>query len=296
MQNLVTIGEFSRLSHLTAKALRHYHEVGLLVPDRIDSSGYRRYSTAQVPQAQLVRRLRELDMPVPDVKAVLSAPDEQSRDRAIAEHLQRMEESLGRTAQLVASLRTLLRPEEEPIDVEYRTVTDTTVFGIGAKVGKGEIESWCGEAFPRLYEALAATGTDPAGPGAACYGEDFFSDELGDVLAYVPIAVPAPDRNGAATATLPAGRFAVAVHRGGYHDIDRTYGRLGSHVAENDNALPLPIREHYLIGPNHTADSNEFRTEVWWPIRPTATAPNSPTPTSTASTPATDQPTSALEA
>ena len=72
MQNLVTIGEFSRLSHLTAKALRHYHEVGLLVPDRIDSSGYRRYSTAQVPQAQLVRRLRELDMPVPDVKAVLS--------------------------------------------------------------------------------------------------------------------------------------------------------------------------------------------------------------------------------
>ena len=296
MQNLVTIGEFSRLSHLTAKALRHYHEVGLLVPDRIDSSGYRRYSTAQVPQAQLVRRLRELDMPVPDVKAVLSAPDEQSRDRAIAEHLQRMEESLGRTAQLVASLRTLLRPDEEPIDVEYRTVTDTTVFGIGAKVGKGEIESWCGGAFPLLYEALAATRTDPAGPGAACYGEDFFSDDLGDVLAYVPIAVPAPDRNGAATVSLPAGRFAVAVHRGGYHDIDRTYGRLGSHVAANDTALSLPIREHYLIGPNHTADSNEFRTEVWWPISPTGTAAISTTPTSTASTPATEQPTSSLEA
>ena len=286
MQNLVTIGEFSRLSHLTAKALRHYHEVGLLVPDRIDSSGYRRYSTAQVPQAQLIRRLRELDMPVPDVKAVLSAPDEQSRDRAIAEHLQRMEESLGRTAQLVASLRTLLRPEEEPIDVEYRTVTDTTVFGIRANVSKGDIERWCGEAYPRLYEALAATRTDPAGPGAACYGEDFFSDDQGDVLAYVPIAVPAADHNGAATMTLPAGRFAIAVHRGGYHDIDRTYGRLGSHVAENDNSLPLPIREHYLIGPNHSADSNEFRTEVWWPIRPTGTTP----------TFATDQPTSSLEA
>jgi DNA-binding transcriptional MerR regulator len=285
MQNLVTIGEFSRLSHLTAKALRHYHEVGLLEPDRIDPSGYRRYSTAQVPQAQLVRRLRELDMPVADVKAVLSAPDEQARDRAIAEHLQRMEESLGRTAQLVASLRSLLRPEEEPIDVEYRTVPATTVFGIGATVGRGEIESWCGEAFPRLYEALAATRTDPAGPGAASYGEDFFTGGLGDVLAYVPIAVPAPDQSGAATTTLPAGRFAVAVHRGGYHDIDRTYGRLGSHVAGNDHALPLPIREHYLIGPNHTADDNDFRTEVWWPIRPTGTV----------ATPSAEQPTSSPE-
>ena len=249
-----------------------------------------------MPQAQLVRRLRELDMPVPDVKAVLAAPDEQSRDRAIAEHLQRMEETLGRTAQLVASLRTLLRPEEEPIDVEYRTVTDTTVFGIGAKVGRSEIESWCGEAFPRLYEALAATRTDPAGPGAASYGEDFFSDDLGDVLAYVPIAVPAPDRNGAATVSLPAGRFAVAVHAAAITTSTAPTAGWAVTSPQNDTALSLPIREHYLIGPNHTADSNEFRTEVWWPIRPTGTASISTTQTSTASTPATDQPTSSLEA
>ena len=143
-----------------------------------------------------------------------------------------MEESLGRTAQLVASLRTLLRPDEEPIDVEYRTVTDTTVFGIGAKVGKGEIESWCGEAFPRLYEALAATRTDPAGPGAACYGEDFFSEDwvTCSPTSRSPSLAPDRERRGDGR-RLPAGRFAVAVHRGGYHDIDRTYGRLGSHVA-----------------------------------------------------------------
>ena len=51
--------------------------------------------------------------------------------------------------------------------------------------------------------------------------------------------------------SLPAGRFAVAVHAGGFDEIDRSYGRLGSHVAENDDPLPEPIREHYLVGPDH---------------------------------------------
>jgi len=76
----LTIGEFARLTHLTVKALRHYHDVGLLEPARIDgSSGYRRYDSTQVAAAQLVKRLRELDMPLPDVKAVLAAPDAVSR-------------------------------------------------------------------------------------------------------------------------------------------------------------------------------------------------------------------------
>jgi DNA-binding transcriptional MerR regulator len=48
----VAIGEFSRLTHLTVKTLRHYHEQGLLVPYAVDgTSGYRRYSVDQVPDA-----------------------------------------------------------------------------------------------------------------------------------------------------------------------------------------------------------------------------------------------------
>ena len=71
MQRL-TIGAFSRLSHLSIKTLRYYHEVGLLEPAIVDpDSGYRYYRPGQAPSAQLVRRFRDLGMPVADVKAVL---------------------------------------------------------------------------------------------------------------------------------------------------------------------------------------------------------------------------------
>ncbi|MET0965242.1 MAG: MerR family transcriptional regulator [Nakamurella sp.] len=279
----VTIGEFARITHLTVIALRHYHEVGLLVPESIDSTGYRRYGLAQVEQAQLVRRLRQLEMPVPDVAAVLAAPDEHTRDAAIAEHLSRMEATLGRTAQVVASLRQLLQPVGSPLEVENRTVAASSVLGMRAEVARPAVGDWCGVTFEALYESIAVAGIDPAGPGGATYSVDFFERDLGEVLAFIPVAaVPAgaiSALNGALNgqmlaqapqievATLPAGRFAVAVHAGGYSDIDRSYGRLGSHVAVHDHPEPFPIREHYLVGPPQQNEL-DFRTEIWWPIRP----------------------------
>ena len=74
MSGRVTIGDFSRASHLSIKTLRHYHEVGLLEPAEVDpGNGYRYYAEAQIPQAQVIRRLRGLQMPVAEVRAVLSA-------------------------------------------------------------------------------------------------------------------------------------------------------------------------------------------------------------------------------
>jgi effector-binding domain-containing protein len=243
----------------------------------VDSTGYRRYGVAQVQQAQLVRRLRLLDMPVPDIKAVLAADDETARDAAIAQHLQRMEETLGRTTQVVASLRSLLRPPGDPLAVEYRTVPATTVIGIRAKVRRADVGAWCGTAFPRIEAAVAAAGTDPAGPGGATYDAAFFEQDIGEVLVFVPVAQPIPGPGdagpeGIESLVLPAGRFSVAVHAGGYEDIDRTYGRLGSHVAEHDDPLPEPIREHYLVGPDRTPQQHDYRTEIWWPIRSHAAA------------------------
>ena len=61
----VSIGDFSRMTHLTVKTLRYYHDVGLLAPATIDNmTGYRYYAKSQVPIAQVIRRFRALGMPV----------------------------------------------------------------------------------------------------------------------------------------------------------------------------------------------------------------------------------------
>ena len=80
MSATLSIGEFSKLTHLSVKALRHYHDVGLLVPAAVDSeSRYRRYDTSQTHDAQLIRRLRALDMPIDAIRNVITAADGEAR-------------------------------------------------------------------------------------------------------------------------------------------------------------------------------------------------------------------------
>ena len=76
MRARLSIGEFSKMTYLSVKALRHYHDVGLLEPATIDpSSGYRFYDPGQVATAQAIRRFRDLDMPIDEVRAIIDAPD-----------------------------------------------------------------------------------------------------------------------------------------------------------------------------------------------------------------------------
>lgn len=266
MRSGVSIGEFSRLCHLSAKTLRHYHDIALLVPAAVDAStGYRRYSTAQVGDAHLIRRLRELDMPLADIRSVLDERDPGARDRALARHLDRMEAELTRTRDVVVSLRRLLGvPPNVPVG--HRRSPSTTVLRIGARLARSEVSGWCAETFPALYGILADRGVDPAGAPGATYSAEFFERDAGEVVAFVPVlpdsAPPGDDR----FTVLPRQRFAVAVHAGPFTDCDLTYGLLGSHVAEHDTALADPIVEVYLVGPDQTDDPDQFRTEICWPI------------------------------
>ncbi|WP_216901257.1 MerR family transcriptional regulator [Nocardia alni] len=270
MTATVSIGEFARLTFLSVKTLRYYHEIELLEPAAVDPySGYRRYSTDQVDQAHLIRRLRELNMPLPEIRAVVAAPDQGARDTALREHLEHMEAELLRTRDVVASLRALLLPASR-IEVEYRSVPAFPALTVSGIVARETLGDWYGAAFAQLYETLSANGVAPAGPGGATYSTEFFENDIGQVVAFAPITGidrgALTDTKSAAIVELPARRFAIGVHSGPFTDFDRTYGALGSHVAEHDSALAEPIREIPLIGPHNADDPSEFRTEVCWPI------------------------------
>ncbi len=87
----VSIGEFARRSRLSIKALRLYDELGVLVPARVDeASGYRYYDVAQLESARLVAMLRQLDMPLAEIRELLACDPADAAER-IAAHWQAVE-------------------------------------------------------------------------------------------------------------------------------------------------------------------------------------------------------------
>jgi DNA-binding transcriptional MerR regulator len=250
------------------KALRHYHDVGVLEPAEIDdSSGYRRYTAAQIAAAQLIRRLRDLDMPLDEVRTVLSAPDQTARDEAIAAHLARMELRLEETRAAVESLRALLADRRPIPGVTFRRVDAITALAVQGRVGFDDCADWLTNAYTEIESAAARSEVVVAGAAGALYPPEFFENESGDVVAYLPIVSAVPRLRGRVTQIeLPPSDLAVLLHEGSFAELDRAYGALGTVVAERGIGAPGPIREHYLVSATDTDDVSRHRTEVCWPI------------------------------
>ena len=184
---VLAIGEFSRLTHLSVRTLRRYHDAGLLEPATVDdATGYRYYSADQIPTAQVIHRLRELDVPLPDVQRILRSPDPGARAALVADHLQRLESELDRTRAAVASLRRLLRPEPAPLDVELRAVPATTVAAVEDDVEHDHVIAW----YAGAMAELDAMVSEPTGAPGGLYDNALFEAGRGHLLVYRPTADP----------------------------------------------------------------------------------------------------------
>lgn len=270
MIDLFSIGDFSRATHLSVKALRHYHDVGLLEPATVDpATGYRSYSVAQVPTAQVIRRLRDLDMPLDQVRAVLDASgagDVAERDRVILVHLALMEDQLEQTQSAVASLRTLLEGTQPSLTVEYRSVGPMRVLALRDRVPWDDVESWLSEAFGVLHQTLSSVSEFSGTPDGALYSSEFFEQHTGEVVAFVPVVGSVTEIGAAELIEIPAAHLAVTMHHGPFDDLDQTYAALGSFVAERAIGVEGPIRERYIVTADDRTDPSDLRTEVGWPV------------------------------
>ena len=259
---MLSIGDFSHLTHLSVRTLRRYHEAELLAPAVVDAAtGYRYYSADQIPTAQVIHRLRELDVPLADVRRILAAPDPDTRAALVADHIRRLETELDRTRAAVVSLRRLLSPEPAPAQVELRSVAATTVAAVEEDVELDAVLGW----YAGAMAELDATVPQPTGAPGGVYANALFEVGHGHVLVHVPTEDP-PSRGRVLPVTLPAVELAVATHAGAHDDIAVTYGEVGAWVVANALAVAGPIRETYLVGPRDTADPTEWRTEIGWPV------------------------------
>jgi DNA-binding transcriptional MerR regulator/effector-binding domain-containing protein len=272
MQAELTIGDFSRITHLSIKTLRHYHRVGLLEPAEVNpDSGYRYYTVAQVPVAQTIRRFRNLDMPVDEVRAVLEAPDATSRDALIAAHLDRMQTQLAQTQSAVESLRALLtEPTGPAIKIERRMLALTVALAITATVERSQLLDWWTAAMAELPGTVARTGMARNGAPGGIFANSLFTDDHGEATVFIPLGRPRPsgapdqaDLGRARITSIPGTEVALARLDGSHRDVDQVYAALGSYVAELGLDGTGPVREYYLATP---ADPNEWRTEICWPI------------------------------
>jgi DNA-binding transcriptional MerR regulator/effector-binding domain-containing protein len=255
---MLSIGDFSRMTQLSVKTLRHYHDVGLILPHHVDaSSGYRYYSYEQVPTAAVITRLRALDMPVPEVKAVLAAtPDD--RNALISAHLGRLEDRLATTQDAVRALRDLLvRPAAGP-PLQHRSVAATPSVAVHATVDRDDLVRWFYDAVTEVRSAVRSQRLVQTGPLGGMYGFDVFARDRGPATVFMPVE--------GGEFIVPAAEFVVISHRGPHDDVDLAYSELGEYATRHELSVEAPLREYYERFSWDTDDPAQWVTELCWPI------------------------------
>lgn len=290
MDYLIPIGRFSRVCRLSIKALRYYADAGLLVPAWVDpASGYRYYTYAQATQAEVIRVLRSLEMPLEEIREVLTASGDDDVARVLDRHRARLEDQLAHHSRMLAFLRRLIEEEGRPMpyEVEVKEVAAQHVAVLRRRVTAETIGDDVGAAFGTLMGAVGASGVGFAGPPFLVMTEVVDPDGgAGAIEVGIPVAGPypagageaGPGETGAGEAgpgevegavvgmEVPAHLVAATLHRGRYDEEGPAYAALEQWVQSHGHASAGPPREVYLTSPEDTPDPADYLTEIQFPI------------------------------
>jgi len=107
------IGEFAELVGLSIPQLRRYHRLRLLEPaGRSPESGYRYYGRGQTGAARVIALLRSMDMPIEEVRRILSGAGEAERRRIFRDHRARLEARLDEVRRLLQAVDAMTEEED----------------------------------------------------------------------------------------------------------------------------------------------------------------------------------------
>ena len=274
LRGTYSIGEFARLSGVTAKALRHYDRIGVLHPAVIDvHNRYRRYSADQLAELYELLSLARLGLSLRHARAVM---ERESAGDALARALLAAKREIEvRIAEDSARLKWIASKLNE-VRGDVETVSDSTQSGAAvvlkeqAPIRVLAVRDRLGtyDDADVLLDSLTRDGASAV--GLSCLRGAVWHDcgtETGIIDCEAVILAESPrgkrsrrGGHGGRVGDLPGATLACVIHRGGDETVGSTYAAAHRWIAANGLAVIGPNREWYLGAGDATV------TEIQFPV------------------------------
>ena len=272
---MFSIGEFSRIARVTPRQLRHYEELGLFKPERIDpETGYRFYSALQLPQLNRILALKELGLSLTQILRLLDENISAEEIRGMltmrkAQIEQTLRDELERVRSIEARLEQIEEQGKLSDDVVLKAIPARKFLSIRQAVPSKEagfsLIAEVHRALPRL------TGRSVAGQFAALFPSDCFETEDIDVeMGFlfdgdIQETVQLSDGRAMTVRILPAIETMATMICIGIANHERCYGRLGTWIEQHHFQLAGPGWE-VLIEPFQPATWDKAVIEIQLPV------------------------------
>jgi len=255
------IGEFSKITMLTVKTLRYYHEIGLLEPSVIcEESGYRYYDATQIKEANLIKLLRAYEFSVKEVQEIMSTYEDESDIQA---YLKEQHDAFERKIRRYRELQKKI--DNYSIDKEGTHMAQKAIIEKNIESLRIISVTYTGkyqDVGPYIGQLCKVAGPNAAGAPFCLYHDGEYKED-----ATIEVCLPVKKeivKKDITNKMLEGGKAITIEHVGPYENLGSSYKAITDYANENNIRTKLPTREHYVKGPGMLLKGNpkKYRTEI----------------------------------
>ena len=269
---MIKIGDFSKLSRISVRMLRHYDEIGLLIPCRVDKfTSYRFYSAEQLSTVSKIQALKDMGFSLSVIKEILLTynDSESLRNYLRIQHSQAKQdaEAAERRLQL---LENVLNRIGDDIFMNYtvtiKEVPQRYVASLRKVIPSYGDERTLWEQMGLETESQSMQMANPSFSLAVFHDEGFKESEV-DVEIQVAVSGTYKDTENVRFLTVPAVNVASSILKGGYDRLTEVNKAIASWVTDNNYRFDAAMFLIYHVSPGHDPNPDNWVTEVCYPVR-----------------------------
>ena len=261
----MTTGELAKLMGITKETLFHYDEIGLFQPAVVMKNGYRYYAVSQMELLDAILLLKELGMPLKEIRELLGKRSPEKMLEVFAERERKIQEEMAK----LKNMKRWITHRKNRIESGLRISTDEIWiqkfperFYLYSSVESGnEEDSYkkTNELVTRFLEANPGFKSDYE----VAYIQHGINIEHGVYDQYDNAVVLLENRpRKLSYQVLPEGNYLTAYHRGHWKTIGTAYQRMLTYIHEQGFQVESEYMERYLIDALAVDDMNSYMTEI----------------------------------
>lgn len=270
---MLKIGDFSALSKISIFMLRHYNEIGLLIPAHIDEfTGYRYYSEEQLPIANRIQALKNMGLGLSIIKDILwEYNNEDSLKRYLTLQAAQKQEEIETMQKQLLLLQTTIKGLEKSsslsrFNIAIKELPKRNVISYRSTIAAYNQE---GVLWKKLLEEIKEQNIQFANPSyniAIFHDVGFVEHEI-DVEVQRAVVGEYKSTDIVKFKSVPAITAATLTYKGGYIQLSEANEAIANWISENGYEFDGSIFNIYHVSPETETESDNLITEVCFPIR-----------------------------
>ena len=271
---MLSIGEFSSICKVSAKTLRYYAEIGLILPYKVNAeNGYRYYQVEQLETMLFINRLKEYNFSLDEIKAFINSGETleetlylalKNKKLEIEKQIQDYHKNIEQIDTDLVNLKhgRSIMSYMDNIEVQLVEVDSMCILSIRKSLNENEIAKEYGQCFGQLYQHTIENNLTIIAPPMVLFHNDDFSPNGIDIEFAIPVKEYVRG-----TRDFKPRLCIKTVLKGPYTELVSVYARQCEWAEKEGYEANNALFEVYVTDPSQTMNPDELITEIYYPVK-----------------------------